>query len=65
MSTLTMPTFIIEALSCYLTTAALNNCYSEVMAYTALAYSLFHDAYMDAYIMPTDMIPTTAAIQKP
>ena len=32
----------------YLTTAALNDCYSEVTAYTALAYSYwgsFHDAY--------------------
>ena len=25
--------------SCYFTTAALNDCYSEVMAYTVLAYS--------------------------
>ena len=38
--TLTTPTFITEALrSCYLTTAVLNDCYSEVMAYTALVYS--------------------------
>ena len=32
----------------YLTTAVLNDCYSEVTAYTALAYSYwasFHDAY--------------------
>ena len=32
----------------YITTAVLNDCYSEVMAYTALAYSYwasFHDAY--------------------
>ena len=31
-----------------LTTAVLNDCYSEVMAYTVLAYSYragFHDAY--------------------
>ena len=33
---------------CYFTTAVLNDCYSEVMAYTVLAYSYcvcFHDAY--------------------
>ena len=32
----------------YLTTAVLNDCYSEVTAYTALAYSYwasFHNAY--------------------
>ena len=42
MSTSTMPTFI---LSCYLTTAVLNDCYSEVTAYTGLAYSSFHDTH--------------------
>ena len=33
---------------CYFTTAVLNDYYSELMAYTALAYSYlasFHDAY--------------------
>ena len=41
----------------YLTTAVLNDCYSEVMAYTVLAYSYwasFHDAYMNGYIMATN-----------
>ena len=35
--------------SCYLTTAVLNNCYSEVTTYTVLGYSYwtnFHDAYI-------------------
>ena len=35
--------------SCYFTTAVLNDCYSEVTAYTALAYSYwasFHDVYI-------------------
>ena len=31
----------LTALSFYLTTAVLNDCYSEVTAYTALAYSVF------------------------
>ena len=34
---------------CYFTTAVLNDCYSEVTAYTVLAYSYwasFHDAYI-------------------
>ena len=38
-----------SALSCYFTTAVLNDCYSEVTAYTALAYSYwagFHNAYI-------------------
>ena len=39
--------------SCYLTTAVLNDCYSEVMAYIALAYSVFM-MRMDAKDMPTD-----------
>ena len=37
-----------SAPSCYLTTAVLNDCYRQVMAYAALAYSYwasFHDAY--------------------
>ena len=38
---------------CYLTTAALNDCYSEVMAYTALAYSVFMTG-MDAKVTSTD-----------
>ena len=33
------PTFITEALSCYASTAAFNNCYSEVTPYTVLANS--------------------------
>ena len=46
MSTSTTPTFITEVLR--LTTAVLNDCYSEVTTYTVLAYSYwasFHDAY--------------------
>ena len=47
--TSTIPTFITEAPPLYhLTKAVLNDCYSEVTAYTALAYSYwasFHDAY--------------------
>ena len=38
-----------SAPSCYFTTAVLNDCYSELTAYTALAYSYwagFHDAYI-------------------
>ena len=38
-----------SATSCYFTTAVLNDCYSELTAYTALAYSYwasFHDAYI-------------------
>ena len=41
----TTPTFITEALRLI---TVLNDCYSEVTAYTALAYSnwaSFHDAY--------------------
>ena len=41
-----------SALSCHLTTGVLNDCYSEVMVYTALAYSYwdsFHNAYGDLY----------------
>ena len=43
----TTPTLITEALH-YLTTAVFNDCYSEVMAYTVLAYShwaSFHNVY--------------------
>ena len=46
MSKSTMPTSITEAF--YLATAVLNDCYSELMAYTVLAYSYwasFHDEY--------------------
>ena len=46
----TTPTFITAStLSCYFITAVLNDCYSEVTTYTALAYSYwasFHDAYI-------------------
>ena len=43
----TTPTFITEALRLVLTvtTAVLNDRYSEVTTYTALAYSSFHDVY--------------------
>ena len=57
MSTSTTPTFITEvAPPYYLTTAVLNDCYSEVTAYTMLAdtyWASFHDAY-ECYIMPTN-----------
>ena len=46
-----MPIFKTEALSCYLTTAVLNDYYSEAMAYTALASSVF--TCMDAKVTPT------------
>ena len=39
----------LNASSCYFTTAVLNDCYNEAMAYTALAYSYwasFHDTYI-------------------
>ena len=50
-----MPTFITEApvLLLYLTTAVLNECYGEVMAYTALAYSS-STMCMDAHTTPTN-----------
>ena len=38
-----------SAPSCYFTKAVLNECYSEVMAYTALAYS-YWASYHDSYI---------------
>ena len=38
---------------CYLTTAALNDRYTEEMAYTALAYSVLTTG-MDAKVTPTD-----------
>ena len=48
-STSTTPTFITEALRRVTSLhAVLNDCYSEVTAYTALAYSYwasFHDTY--------------------
>ena len=42
-----------SALSCYLTIAALNDCYSKA---TALAYSYWASFFMcmDAKVMPTD-----------
>ena len=42
--------------SCYLTTTVLNDCYSEVMAYTALAYSYW--AIVSATRMDAKAIPT-------
>ena len=49
-----MPTFKTKALRLVtVTTAVLNDCYSEVMAYIALAYSVF-TMYMDAKDKPTD-----------
>ena len=57
-STSTTPTFITKALChvTYVTTAVLNDCYSEVMACIALAYSiqLVSMTHMDAYVMPTN-----------
>ena len=50
-----MPTFKTEAPSCELTITVLNDCYSEVTAYTALAYSVV-TTHMDAKVMPTDDI---------
>ena len=51
-----MPTFITEVLppSCYLTTAVLNDCYSEVTAYTSPAYSYWATTRMDPYVTPTN-----------
>ena len=53
-STSTTPT--LSAPSCYFTTAVLNDCYSEVTAYTALAYSYWASftTRMDAYVTPTN-----------
>ena len=49
MSMSTTPTFITEAFHLInLTTAVLNDCYSEVTTYSVLAYSYwasFHDVY--------------------
>ena len=50
MFTYTTPTFVTEALclSYYSSTAAFNNCYSELTPYTMVANSycvIFHDAY--------------------
>ena len=42
-----MTKILFRALSCYLTTAVLNDFYSKIMAYTALAYSVFM-THMDA-----------------
>ena len=54
-----------SAPSCYLTTAVLNDCYSEVMAYTALAYfiGLVYTMRMDAYIAPTNNIDYSCHIK--
>ena len=54
-STSTTPTFITEV-SCYFTKAVLNDCYSEVMAYTALVITLIglvSTTRMNAYVTPT------------
>ena len=50
----------LSAPPCYLTTAVLNDYYSEETAYTALAYSVFMTHRM-LRSRPL-MIPTTAAI---
>ena len=57
MSISTMPTFKTKALHLvsYIATAVLNDCYSEVTAYIALAYSVFMK-HMDAKVTPTDDI---------
>ena len=63
-STSTTPTFITEV-SCYFTKAVLNDCYSEVMAYTALVLTLIglvSTTRMNAYMSRPLSIPTTAAI---
>ena len=60
----TTPTLITEVLR-RVTTAVLNDCHSEVTAYTALAYSYwasFHDAYSYMLTSRPLPIPTTAAI---
>ena len=44
----------LSAPSCYLTTAVVTDCYSEVTAYTVLAYSVFMTR-MDAKVIPTDI----------
>ena len=62
-STSTMPTFKTEALHLLkLTTVVLNDCYSEVMAYTVLAYSVF-TTYMDAKVTPTEDIDYSCHIK--
>ena len=43
-----------SAPSCYFTTAVLNDCYSELTAYTVLAYSYWASFHDDAYITPTN-----------
>ena len=54
-----MPTFILLTEAClvtYVTTAVLNNCYSEVMAYIALVTLIGLDSLMcmDAQATPTN-----------
>ena len=53
----TTPIFKTEVLRfvTYVTTAVLNDCYSEIMAYTVLAYSVF-TTRMNAYATPTNDI---------
>ena len=63
MSMSTMPTFKTEALRlAVVTTAVLNDCYSEVTAYTTLSYSVF-TMHMDAKVTPTDDIDYSCYIK--
>ena len=64
MSTSTTPTFITEALR---HVTSLNDCYSEVTAYTALAalIGLVSTIRMDAYVMPTNDTNYSCHIKKP
>ena len=45
-----------SAPSCYLCTAVLSDCYIEVTAYTAPAYSIFHDAYVTWYFKADQVV---------
>ena len=49
MSTLTTPTFKTEALSCYFNYSFLDDCYSEVTAYTARDLTLIELVIQDMY----------------
>ena len=55
------PSLKLKAPSCCLTTDVLNDCYSEAMAYTALAYSVFTTC-MDAKVTPTNNTDHTCHI---
>ena len=59
------PTFITEALCLitYVTTAVLNNCYSEVTAYKLNLIRLVSTTRMDAYVTPTNYIDYSCHIK--